>query len=285
MPDYSLEDLRDLISTKDNQLLQLLKERMDIVVKIGEHKKQTSDSSSAYNIYYPAREAKILRHLLKETHNALPPSVIISIWRQIISVSCYLQSGHFSIGCFSSDESHALCHLLRYYFGHYSELTFYKNYDDLWSTSQKHVIFVMPSPESITNFEHYWWHHMPQNMHISSICPFVHNDIALDTDNTYFMLSRTPADPTGDDHSLVILSIKDFDFSVDFFCQWMESNNITGNILKEYSYQKKNYILIDFNAYIFNDDFKDKINQFNDENNHTIDDFRLLGHYASPIIL
>src|SRR6201992_4525008 len=83
----SLQDLRKEIDAIDEQVHRLLMARGDIIDRLIQVK-QTQEVGSAFR---PAREASMMRELVKRHRGILPIDTIESIWRGIISTLHYLQ--------------------------------------------------------------------------------------------------------------------------------------------------------------------------------------------------
>jgi chorismate mutase / prephenate dehydratase len=81
-----LQDLRNRIDGLDDQLLDLLNERMELVKKVGELKR-----SSQSIIYRPEREKQILDRLSKHNNGLLTRQAIDAIFFEIFAVSRNLE--------------------------------------------------------------------------------------------------------------------------------------------------------------------------------------------------
>jgi chorismate mutase len=86
--DQSLTDLRRDIDRIDETMHELLIERGEIIGRLVAVKK-TQESGSAFR---PAREADMMRRLVKRHHGNLPLDTAESIWRVIISTFTYVQA-------------------------------------------------------------------------------------------------------------------------------------------------------------------------------------------------
>lgn len=76
----SLADLRSAVDAVDNKILDLLRERADLVQEIGRLKEKTGE---AY--YAPEREEALLRRLATANTSRLPESSVRAIYREILS--------------------------------------------------------------------------------------------------------------------------------------------------------------------------------------------------------
>jgi chorismate mutase len=86
--DPSLADLRIEIDSIDEQMHGLLIKRGEIIDRLIAVKK-SEETGSAFR---PAREADMMRRLVKRHHGNLPFDTVESIWRVIISTFTYVQA-------------------------------------------------------------------------------------------------------------------------------------------------------------------------------------------------
>jgi len=76
----SLDEWRSRINNLDNQILNLLTQRADVALHIGELKRQNGQPP-----YAPEREADVLRRVEAANTSALPAEAVRAIWREILS--------------------------------------------------------------------------------------------------------------------------------------------------------------------------------------------------------
>ena len=76
----NLDDWRSRINELDNQILQLLNQRAEAALHIGDLKRRQDLPS-----YIPEREAGIHSRLMAQSRGALPPEGVRAIWSEIIS--------------------------------------------------------------------------------------------------------------------------------------------------------------------------------------------------------
>src|SRR2546427_4848429 len=75
-----LADWRSRINDLDNQILNLLNQRAEAALQIGNLKRRQGTPS-----YVPEREAEILRQLSAQNGGPLTPHNLGAIWREILS--------------------------------------------------------------------------------------------------------------------------------------------------------------------------------------------------------
>src|SRR3970040_846145 len=76
----NLDDWRSRINDLDNQILQLLTQRAEAALQIGDLKRRQDAPS-----YAPEREAEILRRLTALNAGPLPADTVAAVWREILS--------------------------------------------------------------------------------------------------------------------------------------------------------------------------------------------------------
>lgn len=89
-PDKSLDAIRREIDSIDDQILGLLMRRFAATARVKASKAE--DGSIAASPFRPAREAKIMQRLLAQGGAAVPPDVLVRLWRVILSASTQSQA-------------------------------------------------------------------------------------------------------------------------------------------------------------------------------------------------
>lgn len=109
----SLADLRKEIDRIDEAMHKLLIERGDIIDRLISVKRSQDTGTSAFR---PAREAEMMRRLVKRHKGILPLDTVESIWRVIISTFTYVQAP-FSIHADLSAGDALIRDSARFHFG------------------------------------------------------------------------------------------------------------------------------------------------------------------------
>lgn len=112
----SLDILREEIDSIDEKIHALLMRRAGIASDVKDVKKASLEQK---NFIRPAREAQILRKLVEKHDGIFPNTLIVRIWREIISATLSLESD-FTVAVISPDDlksSLAYELLARSYFG------------------------------------------------------------------------------------------------------------------------------------------------------------------------
>ena len=109
----SLDDLRKEIDRIDEAMHQLLMERGDIIDRLIAVKRSQDTGTSAFR---PAREAEMMRRLVKRHKGILPLDTVESIWRVIISTFTFVQAP-FSVHADLSAGDALMRDSARFHFG------------------------------------------------------------------------------------------------------------------------------------------------------------------------
>lgn len=83
----NLDDLRNEIDSLDSEIVRLLNERINVVLKIGEEKKQ-----AGAEIYVPSREHAVFDKIKSLNKGPLPEESAHAIYREIMSAALALES-------------------------------------------------------------------------------------------------------------------------------------------------------------------------------------------------
>ena len=147
----TLSDLRARIDAIDEEIHDLIMQRAMIVDDVRKAKK-----GARGGYYRPAREAEILRRMVRRHRGRLPVQVAIRIWRELMSATVRLQ-GQFNLAVYSPDGSQALVDITRDHFGlsapittHHSAFGVVRAVRDGTAT-----VGVLPVPEQ--SQEERWW--------------------------------------------------------------------------------------------------------------------------------
>ncbi|MBI4184856.1 MAG: chorismate mutase [Proteobacteria bacterium] len=120
MAETALETLRREIDEIDDAMHDLLMRRTRLVTRL-------SHSKGEGLALRPAREAQVLRRLLKRHSGPFPRPVLMRIWREIFSAFNRLQ-GPFRIGVHMPEAAAGYLDLARDQYGSYSEARVYRSH-------------------------------------------------------------------------------------------------------------------------------------------------------------
>jgi chorismate mutase / prephenate dehydratase len=202
---YTLEDIRKKIDALDDQIHDLLMQRADLIVDVLAAKKKTNTP-----IVQPAREAKMIRRLLKRHRGPLPEAAIVKIWRELVGAVSLLQTG-IKVAV-SNDSSHAYTwDMAKEYFG--TVLPMNKMSAPIAAISavreDEATFAVVPWPHDGETAP--WWQHLmnrEQDMRIVCAMPYgVEKNQSSGAQNRALIVSKTDYAPSGEDRSFIVLKI------------------------------------------------------------------------------
>lgn len=84
----AVDDIRSKIDGMDNTIHDLLMQRAELVLKIGEEKRRNN-----IQVVQPDREIIMLRRLLARHKGPLPKEAVVRIWRELVGAVSLLQTG------------------------------------------------------------------------------------------------------------------------------------------------------------------------------------------------
>ncbi len=200
----SLEALRREIDTIDDQMHDLLMQRVEIVRRIGALK-----GPSDAVIYRPEREAQLLRRLVGRHHGTLPVTDVARVWREVLTASTRLQ-GDFSLGVFRSDADLSVWQIALSHFGGDTPAIAYNSPSQVINavTRGEASIGLLPMPQQDDKAP--WWptllgEDVPR---VVSRLPFIVTRTEAAHDGRGAMvIARNEALPSGADRSLLVMEI------------------------------------------------------------------------------
>lgn len=203
MQQMTLTDIRHKIDAIDTQIHDLLMQRGALVDDIVTLKKQdAAQNSQKAVIYQPAREALLLKKILKNHKGNLPYSLIIELWRSLLSAFCGMQCD-FSIAFFDPAHDDALRDLIRYYFGSLCTLNKSSSESSILDMVKNDQVTLGILPVTYDEYPTQWWVKLYQDeIFVSNILPFIQNDPIIKTSYNYMVVSKAQPVKTGDDKSL-----------------------------------------------------------------------------------
>ncbi len=202
-----LDELRGRIDSLDEHIHDLLMERAAVVAKIGAEKKRAGLPS-----VQPAREFRVIRRLLHRHRGALPPTVLVRVWRELIGAAGSLQADLRAVACITNEKSQVLWDMARDYFG--STVPVQRVANPLTAISQVRegecAFAIMPWPED--GDENPWWSYLDGDdsgrapLRIVMRLPFM--DRAGQTPDPVHLglvVARVAFEETGEDRSFLLM--------------------------------------------------------------------------------
>lgn len=196
-----LEQLRRRIDEIDDQLQELLNERVEIVFRVGARK----SSGGGVAAHQPAREAEIIRRLVTRNYGGLPAATLVRMWRELLAATVSLQ-GLFTIAVFAPPEAPGFWDLARDQYGSHTPMLAYGSSGQVIRavTERQAAIGILPMPREEDPDP--WWRHLLSTHddvpHVIARLPFgARGNARCGTDA--LVIGRDPLQATGRDRTLI----------------------------------------------------------------------------------
>jgi chorismate mutase / prephenate dehydratase len=148
-----LEELRRRIDGIDDNLLELLVDRLKIVAQVAALK---SDGTATY---VPSREAAIVRRLVARSGDVLPVGSMVRMWRELLGAAVRSE-GPFAVGAYVPPDGPGLWDISRDHYGSQMPMTVYQTTLQVIRavTDRRVAVGVLPMPRDDDNDP--WWLHL-----------------------------------------------------------------------------------------------------------------------------
>lgn len=194
--------LRDDINKIDDDILKLLENRLEIVKKVKSLKENHNDKFFIKS----AREADMIKSLIAKSKNTLPSSLIIDIWRKIITFSnCSEQKVNISLH--NPQQTESFKHIIKSYYNDSVPITNHNTASsvitDLASNKSQIAIFQLSKYDQEDLADH-WWINIANN--VSGIKIFAKIPMK-DSKENLLALAIKDAEQSSSDNSLLCVEI------------------------------------------------------------------------------
>lgn len=198
-----LDGIRQKIDTLDNTIHDLLMERADLITGIAEEKRK-----QGIPIIQPAREARMIRRLMKRHRGPLPEETIVRIWRELVGSVSLLQTG-LSVAVYSPPTQPEYWDMAKDYFG--SVLPMHRAATPVSALGllrdNKVNFVVLPWPE--IDSETPWWSMLVEggnsDLKIMQRLPYGDKENFSYGNFPSLVVAKVGFDTSDDDHSFVAL--------------------------------------------------------------------------------
>lgn len=200
-PSKAINKLRCEIDAIDDEMHDLLMRRVEIVEKVGALK----DSAPGDLYVRPAREAKILRRLVKRHKGRFPAAVVARLWRELLASMTSLQ-GPFSVAVNAPEKSVGFWDMARDHYGSATRMSLHRTAAPvLNAVFNGHVtIGLLPIPAE--GDADPWWPKLIVGgdtlPRVIARVPFIENDNGQLEDLGALAIALTKPGNSGDDVSL-----------------------------------------------------------------------------------
>ncbi len=153
--DTTLEHFREEIDSIDNDILDLLAKRMDIVRQVGEYK---HSSNARQSIIRPGREAEMIRRVVGKdiAKNNQQAAILAYMWRLIIAASINIEE-RAKIVALCTDQEREAYWLAREYFGAFTPMEEFPTSAEILQKIEDREATVAVLPLSDATSSRPWW--------------------------------------------------------------------------------------------------------------------------------
>ena len=205
MPDRSrsLKTLRQEIDRIDAQLHDLVMQRAAVVGKVAAAKRKDGLPAEV-----PAREAEILRGLVKRHHGRFPATSLVRLWREMVGAAITMQT-EFSVAVASSEADPGIWDLARDHYGVTVPMTAYRSSTEVMRALSENRASAGVVPVPGDGVEDSWWRTLASGgpgPRVTARLPFGGRGNARGTREA-FVLSNTSVEPDKAGRSLYAIEI------------------------------------------------------------------------------
>jgi chorismate mutase/prephenate dehydratase len=278
----TLLNYRKEIDDIDYEIIDLLNKRMQIVDKVGCHKKEMKDRFFIRS----NREADMIKNLIKRSGDKIPKPIIISIWRKIITAANILEQ-EVKIGIHNPQKLVKYHNILTNYYSEIVDVNDFTSSTNVISAIEKNNIRlgIFYIDDKFDNIDH-WWINMANSkngLKVFAKIPFIsYKDNNLPQDELFVTAIKEP-EQSSEDKTLLVIELDQI-FQLDKLEKALQDSDLEAKILKKV--KLKDVRSVDF--YLI------EVDGFYDENHKKIKLLenckikpyvRIIGHYPTQIIL
>ncbi len=197
---------RKQIDEIDDTIINLLKERINIVSRVGEYKRRTAPGRCPIR---PAREAEMIRRIIAKFENSqFLPAAAAAIWRIIIGASTSVEA-NLTVSVFTPDRDNDYFWMAREYFGPFIPIIKQPHIKRVLGDIMdgKAAVGIVPMLRSADST--FWWTNLVQQGNdipkVFARIPFVYNGTPPRDAPSALAISRLAPEPSGNDCSLMVL--------------------------------------------------------------------------------
>lgn len=268
----TLENFREEIDSIDNQILELLNQRVEVVKKVGAFKDSLGTDRS---IIRPGREATMIRRIANEAEHNLPKAAIAMIWRIIISSAINVEE-ETKISVYAPSGDRECFWLAREYFGAFTNAVQKSAILDVANDILKREASIGVLPLCDENAKDPWWIKIiDTDAKIFAKVPFI--KVKPSDKYPIVAIGFVPPEGTGEDESF--WAAKKDSLSAQEIDSAFRQAGLASTVMQD---SEKGHCLLRLEGFISEDD--DRIKAADEIINNKNCKLSYLGSYAKPII-
>jgi chorismate mutase len=288
--EQKLQKLRSDINQVDEEIIKLLKQRMEIIKQVGELKK----SSNEKFFIRSNREADMIRDLVDKADGSIPKSTIVNIWRKIITTANVCEQS-IKIAIHNPKKISDYNYLTKEYYGEIVPIIDFDSVNNVVLAIEKQEVQIGIFPLPSQHFEDFhkkeelnenWWINLANNklgIKVFAIIPFIetkNNHQNFDSIKLVAAAIKKP-EKSRCDNSLFYVEI-DEKFSKSQINSSFKEAGIEIKLIKSVKLSKvENVIFYLLEASGFIDENDERIKLLNKSKIKPY--IKILGHFANPI--
>jgi chorismate mutase len=281
-----LSGFRAQIDQIDSDIIELLSKRIKIVAAVGKHKELVNDKFFIRS----NREADMIKSLVQRADKAFPPSVIVTIWRKIITSANVLEQD-LKIAIHNPAKLGSYHHLIREYYGDFVPLVDCSSstsiMDDIEKNNIQIGVFALPSQNCQNKDLDHWWINIANNksdLKVFAKIPFIEykKDENMIQDNLVVVTAKD-AEQSKSDKTLLTIELEN-SLSAHSLKKALLAVNLDAKIIKEAKIRQINNItfyLVEVDGFYKQGDDVINILSKNEIKPHV----KVIGNYPTPIKL
>jgi chorismate mutase len=278
-----LTEFRLEIDKIDDQIINLLKDRMKIVAKVGEFKRSLNENF----LIKSSREADMIKNLVIKADGALPKSTIVSIWRKIITSANMLEQ-EIKIALHNPSKTPDFHYLIREYYGDFMSISVQDSVTNIVAELEKkdsHIgVFALPTEGDIDNNSENWWINIAgnnSNIRVFAKIPFIEKSNNQAPKKELVVVAIKEAEKSNEDKTLLVVETSK-EVSRSQIQQVLKDCDLNGKILKSTKLKQVDNIifsLIEIDGFFIQSD--PKIAEFSKSKIRPF--AKVIGNYPTPI--
>lgn len=273
-----LEELRRRIDGIDNNLLDLLADRLEVVSRVAALK-----ANGAGATFVPSREAAIIRRLVERNRGDLPVGTMIRMWRELLGAAVRLE-GPFAVGSYVPPDGPGVWDISRDHFGSQTPMTMFQTtLQVIRAVADRRVaIGVLPMPQD-GDKDPWWVHLLSPDADVPRVVarlPFGPRGNAR-SDGDALAIGYAPQQPSGGADRTLLASENAVDISHSRFLTALSALGMSCRLIASSSHGGLAHTLIEFDGFVTLDD--PRLAQVRERLGGDLLRLLLVGSYAVPL--